>query len=79
MHARTYAQKKYIKDCCIGNALTHDTYMDVYTQLQADKHDAPNAKTTEERELSALNAIVGKYKISTDDINALMDWKHKSF
>jgi hypothetical protein len=47
--------------------------------MQADRHDAPNAKSIKENEKAALVNIVAKYNISDADMSALMDWKHKAF
>ncbi len=47
--------------------------------MQTDKHDASNAKSTEEKEKAALMGIISKYKISDVDMAALLDWKHKAF
>nr|BAA78589.1 hypothetical protein [Chlamydomonas sp. HS-5] len=41
-----------------------------------DKHGAEGQKTAE---LSALAAIVSKYKISTEDMQKLVAWKHSQY
>jgi hypothetical protein len=55
-------------------------YTDIHTymQTQAEHHD-PNAKFTADAEVSALLAIVGKYKVNDADLQALVEWKHRAF
>ncbi|KAL4436834.1 hypothetical protein ABPG75_003973 [Micractinium tetrahymenae] len=43
---------------------------------QAEQHDMHAAVGAIEAEKSALKAIVSKYNVSEEDLNALMDWKH---
>lgn len=43
---------------------------------QADTGDADAAKTVQAKELSELKAIVGKYNVSEEDMQKLVDWRH---
>lgn len=45
---------------------------------QADADDAKSAADADAVEVKALNVILGKYKVSDDDLKALIAWKHTS-
>lgn len=45
-------------------------------KAQADATDVHEAKGDKEAELSALHSIIAKYKMSEDDLEALLKWKH---
>lgn len=45
---------------------------------QTDVSDVHNAKGSHAAEMSRLEEIVGKYKMSEDDIRALIDWRHSA-
>lgn len=44
-----------------------------------DSSDASAAAATKSAELSALSAIVDKYKLSQGDKEALLKWKHTTY
>lgn len=46
-------------------------------KAQADAADVHEAAGVEASERSALSAIVGKYGVSAEDMDKLLDWKHK--
>jgi hypothetical protein len=45
-------------------------------RASAEQHDVHAAAGAVEAEKSALKAIVGKYNVSEEDVQALLDWKH---
>ncbi|GMH40919.1 hypothetical protein BSKO_08823 [Bryopsis sp. KO-2023] len=46
---------------------------------QADKNDKHGAEGTKAAELSALKDILGKYKVSDDDMVAVLEWKNTHY
>ena len=59
-----------------GEALHHRSTTNQsppFPSSQVDVHEAAGAQASE---LSSLKAIVGKYGVSGDDMQKLLDWKH---
>ena len=56
-----------------GGVFAFDFIKIIDPPFQVDVHEAAGATASE---LSSLKAIVGKYNVSQDDLNKLLDWKH---
>lgn len=43
---------------------------------QADSVDVHEAESTKSNELVSLKEILGKYNVSDEDLNKVLEWKH---
>ncbi|GAB4823149.1 hypothetical protein N2152v2_010195 [Parachlorella kessleri] len=45
---------------------------------QAEASDAPAAAASKEAEVKALQPIIEKYKITNDDVEKILEWRHSA-
>lgn len=62
-----------------GRINRHSDYFAVIMQTQADVHDSVVAKEVVDKEKESLEGIIKKYKVSPEDIEHILQWKHKTF